>query len=190
MKPPTAGLRRCKADNTKKERKKMKAQSELQEIAKKFLDPTISGEEICDVLTNKGYTESSAKVISELYGGKYKLANTEKYKKDRKDAVLRLLGLGLTPGFGVLYKVKSVSRNGMSRDITFFVLLNNQMFNITDSIADLTGHELNYKSWTVKIRGCGFNVPQWAISQASKQIFESTTAEEIDGSNALRAISF
>lgn len=54
--------------------------------------------------------------------------------------------------------VRSVARSGMSRTMSFFMVEDGELINITHVVARVCGYKLNEDNWTIRVCGCGMNM--------------------------------
>ena len=55
-------------------------------------------------------------------------------------------------------KVEHVSRSGMSRTMSFYMIEDGELINITHVVARVCGYRLNEDNWTIRVCGCGMNM--------------------------------
>lgn len=55
-------------------------------------------------------------------------------------------------------KVEHVSRSGMSRTMSFYMIEDGELINITHVVARVCGYKLNENSWTIRVQGCGMDM--------------------------------
>lgn len=71
--------------------------------------------------------------------------------------------------------VRSVARSGMSRTMSFFMVEDGGLINITHVVARVCGYKLNEDNWTIRVRGCGMNMIFFVLDVfASKLGFKNT----------------
>lgn len=55
-------------------------------------------------------------------------------------------------------KVEHVSRSGMSRTMSFYMIEDGELINITHVISQALDYKLNENSWTIRVQGCGMDM--------------------------------
>lgn len=82
---------------------------------------------------------------------------TKKEKKEQKQKAIGYLQESLPPGTKIYYLVRWVSANGMSRSISFFHCVDNQIIKLDYLISQALGLRLS-KNGGVIIGGCGMDM--------------------------------
>lgn len=112
--------------------------------------------------------------------------NTKDTKEDRKLAAIQLEReakehlIELFAGDdkpNVQTVIRHVSSNGMSRDISVFYVKNNQILNITYSVAKAIGWPLVERngSRAIKVGGCGMDMGFHLVYTLSSVLYRGTT---------------
>lgn len=71
--------------------------------------------------------------------------------------------------------VRGVARSGMSRRLSFFMVEDGALINITQVIAQCLGYTLNEREWSFRVSGCGMDMIAHTLDCfASKLGFENT----------------
>ena len=71
--------------------------------------------------------------------------------------------------------VRSMARSGMSRRLSFFMVEDGELINITHIIAQALGKKLNAKEWSFRVSGCGMDMVAHTLDVfASKLGFKNT----------------
>ena len=71
--------------------------------------------------------------------------------------------------------VRSVARSGMSRTMSFFMVEDGELINITHVVARVCGYRLNKDNWTIRVGGCGMDMIAHTLDHfASKLGFKKT----------------
>ena len=72
-------------------------------------------------------------------------------------------------------KVAHVSRSGMSRTMSFYMIEDGELINITHVIAQALGKKLNDQEWSFRVSGCGMDMIAHTLDVfASKLGFKNT----------------
>lgn len=64
----------------------------------------------------------------------------------------------ITPETKVYARVESVARSGMSRTISFYMIEDGELWNITGAIGEVTGHSRDRYTDGLRVRGCGMDM--------------------------------
>ena len=64
----------------------------------------------------------------------------------------------ITPETKVYARVESVARSGMSRTISFYMVEDGMLWNITEAIGEVTGHSRDRRTSGLRVRGCGMDM--------------------------------
>ena len=64
----------------------------------------------------------------------------------------------ITPETQVYARVESVSRSGMSRTISFYMIEGGELWNITGAIGEVTGLARDRRTGGLRVRGCGMDM--------------------------------
>jgi hypothetical protein len=108
-----------------------------------------------------------------------------------------LLGLGLKAGDTVYSVLRHVSKSGMSRNIDFYIIKNDQPLWLTGTIANLLGIKRSNSGEGVTIKGCGTDVGFDTVYNLGKTIWPDGTPEphgtrngmlDSDGGYALKQV--
>lgn len=94
--------------------------------------------------------------------------NTKQKQQAKQDA-LSTLNVILKPNDRVFYRVNKVSRSGMSRRISFYAILDNDLLNLNYLFETVLDYNSNEDG--VLIRGCGMDMGFHAISTISSTMF-------------------
>lgn len=71
--------------------------------------------------------------------------------------------------------VRGVSRSGMSRRLSFFMIMDGELRNITHVVAQCIGHTLNEHELSFRVSGCGMDMIAHTLEcLASKLGFKET----------------
>ena len=71
--------------------------------------------------------------------------------------------------------VRGVSRSGMSRRLSFFMVDDGELINVTQVIAQVLGKTMNESEWSFRVSGCGMDMIAHTLDCfASKLGFEKT----------------
>lgn len=54
--------------------------------------------------------------------------------------------------------VRGVAKSGMSRRLSFFMVEDSELINITHVVAQALGKKLNNKEWSFRVSGCGMDM--------------------------------
>lgn len=66
--------------------------------------------------------------------------------------------------------VRSVARSGMSRTMSFFMVEDRELINITHVVAQVCGYRLNKDNWTIRVHGCGMNMIFFVLDRFSDNL--------------------
>lgn len=66
--------------------------------------------------------------------------------------------------------VRGVSRSGMSRRLSFFMVDDGALINITQVIAQCLGYTLNEREWSFRVSGCGMDMIFDTLYRFAKKI--------------------
>ena len=64
----------------------------------------------------------------------------------------------ITPETKVYARVESVARSGVSRTISFYMIEDGMLCNITGAIGEVTGHTRDRRTNGLLVRGCGMDM--------------------------------
>ena len=71
--------------------------------------------------------------------------------------------------------VRGVSKSGMTRRLSFFMVEDSELINITHVIAQALGKKLNDQEWSFRVSGCGMDMIAHTLDVfASKLGFKNT----------------
>lgn len=71
--------------------------------------------------------------------------------------------------------VRGIARSGMSRRLSFFMIEDGELINITHVIAQALDYKLDNREWSIRVNGCGMDMIAHALSCfASKLGFKKT----------------
>ena len=71
--------------------------------------------------------------------------------------------------------VRSVARSGMSRTMSFFMVEDGELINITHVVARVCWYRFNKDNWTIRVNGCGMDMIAHTLDVfASKLGFKNT----------------
>ena len=79
--------------------------------------------------------------------------------------------LELTPGQTVYTKVEHVSQSGMLRRISFYVVQDQSIRDITHYVAEKTGYKTQNLKQGLVVRGCGFNACATVVMELAQELF-------------------
>lgn len=89
------------------------------------------------------------------------MTKAETIRAEREQAIEHLRGL-LKPGATVYSIIRRVSRSGMSRNIDFYALIDNQPQWITSYVGKAIGSPQSMKNWReglgLSVKGCGMDM--------------------------------
>lgn len=85
-----------------------------------------------------------------------RLSNSEGKRRIKEQAQRNLFDLGIKAGDRVYCVLRRVSASGMSRNIDFYIIKNNEPLFITGLVANLLGLKRAHEGLTVK--GCGMDM--------------------------------
>lgn len=62
-------------------------------------------------------------------------------------------------------KIERVSRSGMSRTMSFYMIEDGELINITHVIAQCLKYKLNENEWTIRVQGCGMDMVFFVLNK-------------------------
>lgn len=66
--------------------------------------------------------------------------------------------------------VRGVAKSGMSRRLSFFMIEDGALINITHAIAQCLGYTLNEREWSFRVSGCGMDMIFDTLYRFAKKI--------------------
>ena len=66
---------------------------------------------------------------------------------------------------------RSVSRSGMMRKLSLFIVRDGAILDITRHAADATGFSFDRDSWAIRVNGCGMNMHFLAVYELSRALY-------------------
>ena len=76
--------------------------------------------------------------------------------------------------------VRSVARSGMSRTMSFYMVEDGELINITHVVAEVCGYKLNEDNWTIRVRGCGMDMIFATLDHFAKGLGFKDTPEWVN----------
>ena len=70
----------------------------------------------------------------------------------------------------IYYSIGHVSQSGMSRDIKFWLIRNNEPLFLNGYIAEILGYKMR-DNGTIRVHGCGMDMGFHVISNLSRKLF-------------------
>lgn len=102
---------------------------------------------------------------------------TKEKQAERAEALTQLRAL-CPPGTTVYTILRSVSRSGMSREISVLVQSGGRFLHPNYSVSLVTGHRLNRKGWRDALisKGCGFAHAETLVQDLSHALYGDDTS--------------
>ena len=66
---------------------------------------------------------------------------------------------------------RSVSRSGMMRKLSLFIVRDGVLLDITKHAADVVGFSFDRDSWAIRVHGCGMNMHFHAVYELSYALY-------------------
>ena len=103
---------------------------------------------------------------------------TTKAKQTQQQEALAHLRDALKPGDIVYTMLRSVSKSGMSRQISLFIVRDGELQNITQRVAVALGYTVTDKNsggnWAIRVQGTGMDMGFHLVYNLSSVVFRLT----------------
>jgi hypothetical protein len=106
-----------------------------------------------------------------------RLSKAEGKRRIEEQARQRLIDLGLKVGDTVFCILRSVSSSGMSRNIDFYIIKNDQPLFISGSVAALVGLKPARRGEGFTVQGCGMDMGFATVYSLGKALWPNGTPE-------------
>lgn len=149
-----------------------------------------------DMSSNRVVETSSGSIYSNR-DGYVKISKSDGKKAVKEQARDYLLTM-IKPGQKVYTKINHVSASGMSRSISLYVVHDDDIINITPSVARLLGYNID-KYDGVPVKGCGMDMCFDTVYNLGFALWSNGTPEphgfrngepDTDGGYALKSVRF